>query len=399
MLDCINCQNCFNCINLRNKNYCIWNKQYGKEEYFKKIKELNMGSYKFIQKNFNKFWNFSLIFPKKYTRIINSINSTGDELRDCKNSKFIFNTYDTENSKFTYRCIHTKDSMDVCYMVAELAYEHSVGGSDNSLNIKFIITGAPALNEVEYSDLCQSSSNLFGCIGLKAKQYCILNKQYTKEEYQKLIPKIKKHMSDMPYILKVKSHKVESKEEKKKETREIVYKYGEFFPMEFSPFGYNETVVNELYPLSKEEIIKKGYKWKEKIESKYIITKKAEELPDDIKDVDDSILKEIIECTHTKKAFRILPFELKFYRRMNITLPRLHQDERYKKRFALRNPLSLWPRKCQCAGKESDNKIYKNTINHPLHNENHCPNQFETSYSPERKEIVYCEECYQKEVY
>ena len=28
-----------------------------------------------------------------------------------------------------------------------------------------------------------------------------------------------------------------------------------------------------------------------------------------------------------------------------------------------------------------------------------CTNEFETSYAPERPEIVYCESCYQKEVY
>jgi hypothetical protein len=36
----------------------------------------------------------------------------------------------------------------------------------------------------------KGSSNLFGCIGLRGKEYCILNKQYTKEEYETLVPKI-----------------------------------------------------------------------------------------------------------------------------------------------------------------------------------------------------------------
>jgi hypothetical protein len=28
-----------------------------------------------------------------------------------------------------------------------------------------------------------------------------------------------------------------------------------------------------------------------------------------------------------------------------------------------------------------------------------CKNEFETSYAPEGSEIVYCERCYQQEVY
>ena len=48
-------------------------------------------------------------------------------------------------------------------------------------------------------DLCQSSSNIFGCIGLQSKQYCLLNKQYQKEEYLNIIEKIKKHMNEYSY--------------------------------------------------------------------------------------------------------------------------------------------------------------------------------------------------------
>ncbi|KKT18758.1 MAG: hypothetical protein UW07_C0002G0016 [Candidatus Nomurabacteria bacterium GW2011_GWF2_43_8] len=362
LLDCINCQHCFGCVNLRSKNYCIWNKQYSPEEYLKKMKSLNLGSYEFIQKTFPEFWNFSLKFPRKYARVINCVNSSGDELRNCRNSRFSFNCYETENIKYAYRSPRVKNSMDVCHCDAELAYEHAFGGSDNSLNIKFIIAGKPALSEVEYIDSCQSAGNLFGCVGLRSKQYCVLNKQYTKEKYEELISKIKKQMDEMPYVDK----------------KGRVYKYGEFFPFEFSSFGYDETIAREYFPLSKDEAVARGYNWKDRVENKYAITKKAEELPDDIKNVDDSILNEVIECAVTKKAFKITSFELQFYRRMDIPLPRIHQDERYKKRLAFKNPMQLWHRKCM---KEE------------------CTNEFETSYAPDRPEIVYCERCYQQEVY
>ena len=363
ILDCINCQNCFGCVNLRNQKYCLWNKQYEKEEYFEKLKNFNMGSYDFVQKSFQEFWNFSLKSPRKYARIINCTNSDGDDLRDCKNSSFSFNIYDSENIKFVYRGSKVKNSMDTCHnSSSELIYEHVSGGAKNSSNVKFIISSAPALNEVEYCDLCGSSGNLFGCIGLRNKQYCILNKQYPKDEYFQMVEKIKEQMMKMPYTDK----------------KGNIYKYGEFFPFEFSPFGYNETVINDHFPLAKEEVLGRGYNWKDKIENKYTITKKAEELPDDIKEVDDSILNEIIECAVTKKAFKIAPFELQFYRHLNIPIPRLHHDERYRKRLLLKNPMKLWPRKCMKKG---------------------CLNEFETTYAPERLEIIYCEHCYQQEVY
>jgi len=359
---CLNCSDCFGCVNLNNKKYCIWNEQYTKEEYDEKTKEFNMGSYIFVKNEFKKFWDFSLKYPRKYSNIINSINSSGDELRECNNVKKSFNIYNSENVKYGYRSLNVKDSMDICHSYAWQAYEHAFAGAENSVDIKFVITGLPALNQVEYVDDCKSSSNLFGCIGLKNKQYYILNKQYAKEEYFEMVEKIKKHMDEIPYI----------------DAKGRVYKYGEFFPYELCPFGYNETVINDHFPLTRQEIIDRGYPYKEKVENKYTITLKAKDIKDDIKDIDDSILNEVIECEGSGKAFKIIPFELQFYRRMNIPIPRLHPDERYKKRLELRNPMILYHRLCMHKG---------------------CTNEFETTYAPNKPEIVYCKECYQREVY
>ncbi|MCB9806736.1 hypothetical protein H6768_02390 [Candidatus Peribacteria bacterium] len=38
--------------------------------------------------------------------------------------------------------------------------------------------------------------------------------------------------------------------------------WGEFFPLTLSPFGYNETVAQDYFPISEKEAQKKGYKWK-----------------------------------------------------------------------------------------------------------------------------------------
>lgn len=362
ILNCNNCQDCFGCVNLNNKRYYIWNVQYTKEQYEEKMKELDMGSHLFIESFKKEFWKFSLHFPRKYAIIINSQNSSGDELRNSNNTKKSFNCFDNENIKYGYRSPKTKDSMDIGHCYAELSYEHALAGSENSQNIKFIIDGGISTSNIEYADYCKKSSDLFGCIGLINKQYCILNKQYSKEEYFSMVEKIKKHMDDMPYI----------------DSKGRVYKYGEFFLYELCPFGYNEAVINDHFPLSKEEIIERGYPYKEKVDNTYTITLKASDIPDNIKDIDDSILNEVIECEKSHRAYKITPFELQFYKRMNIPIPHLHPDERYKERLSLRNPMILYHRSCMKEG---------------------CTNKFETSYAPDRPEIVYCEKCYQQEVY
>ena len=80
-----------------------------------------------------------------------------------------------------------------------------------------------------------SCSDIFGCVGLRSTNYCILNKQYSKEEYKTMIPKVIAHMNEMPYT----------------DSKGKTYTYGEFFPAELSPFAYNESLAQEYYPLDK----------------------------------------------------------------------------------------------------------------------------------------------------
>jgi predicted Zn-dependent protease len=49
-----------------------------------------------------------------------------------------------------------------------------------------------------------------------------------------------------------------------------------------------------------------------------------------------------------------------------------------------------------CDGVKSSNKEYKNTIIH-FHGDEKCTNEFKTAINEDRKEIVYCEKCYQSE--
>ena len=183
-----------------------------------------------------------------------------------------------------------------------------------------------------------------------------------------------------------------------------IYKYGEFFPPELSPFSYNESIAQEYFPLSAEAAAKAGFNWKQPEERNIKIDLKSEDLPDHIKDVDNNIVNKVIECQHQSKcneqcttAFKIIQPELDFYKKMNLPLPRLCPNCRHYQRLKQRNPLKLWKRQCQCNGDKSSNEVYTNTISH-LHGTESCPNEFETTYSPERQEIVYCEKCYQMEV-
>jgi hypothetical protein len=174
------------------------------------------------------------------------------------------------------------------------------------------------------------------------------------------------------------------------------------FPPEILPFAYNETIAQDYFPMTKEAAEAKGYRWKEPEAKTHKST--ISELPEDIKEVPESIVNEIIGCAHDGKctdqctrAFKVRIQDLSLYRLWGVPLPRLCPNCRHYERLRKRNPLKLWARSCQCAGKGDEAGKYSNTSVHS-HGDGHCPNHFETSYSPERTEIVYCEDCYKAEV-
>ncbi len=403
LYDCKNCSNCFGCANLRNKKYCIFNKQYTKEEYLEKIKNFDLGNFKSISEKKQDFEEIYFNVIHKYAHIIKSVNCSGDNINNAKNLYHCFDITDgAEDCRYlVWGGVQLKDSHSGGPGIGggELLYEVFDTGIQGSRN--FFTSVVYGSRNIQYSFNCHNSSNLFGCVGLRNKQYCILNKQYTKEEYEKLVPQIIEHMNSMPYIDK----------------KGRIYKYGEFFPPELSPFSYNETIAQEYFPLSAEAAAKAGFNWKDQEERNITIDLKSEDLPDHIKDVDDSIINKVIQCANNSDAsttivggrspdqnasgcttaFKIIKPELDFYKKMNLPLPRLCPNCRHYQRLKQRNPLKLWKRTCQCAGEKSSNGVYTNTIEH-FHKNQPCPSEFETTYSPDRQEIVYCEKCYQTEV-
>ena len=390
LYNCRNCSNCFGCVNLRNRKNCFFNEQLSKDEYDKKIQELDLGSYKTYSEISKKFEKLKLEHIRQFGYFINAINVVGDNVGNTKNCFYCFDVYEgAEDCRYVaHGGWSLKDTFDGYGLgLGELMYEVIDTGISSSRGFFMVVSRSG--HDVAYGFNCHNSDNIFGCIGLRNKQYCILNKQYTKEEYESLLPKIIKHMNDMPYTDK----------------KGRIYRYGEFFPPELSPFAYNETIAQEYFPLTKEEAIEQGYSWKDPEPRNYQITMTNDQIPDHIKDVPDSILNEIIQCAHQlgdqvakcneqcTEAYRIIPQELDFLKKQNLPLPRLCPNCRHYQRIKQRNPLKLWHRQCIC----NTQTTYQNTIEHE-HKDQPCPNEFETSYAPERPEIVYCEACYLKEV-
>ena len=350
LYDCKGCSSCFMCHGLRNKQYYINNTKYSQSEYEEKMKEYNLGSYKKLEKlkgDFMKMVKGDAIH--KNLHIDNSENCMGDYIFNSKNVRWSFYADNCEDIAYCFDALGNKDCMDTYESSIDCELQYDCYACNESSMMRFCVL-CHFSHGLEYCDYCFHCKDCFGCTGLKKKQYCIFNKQYTKEEYEELRGRIVAKM---------------------KESGE----YGEFFPVAISPFGYNETMAQEFSPLAKEVALEKGYKWQDKDKKSYLPANYN--LADDVKDESEDVMGAVLACGSCGKNYKFMPKEWALYKRWGLAVPRQCFDCRHEDRvLGFRNVRALWNKSCGKCGKD-----------------------FLTSYGGDEVKKLYCEECYLKEVY
>ncbi len=347
------CAHCLFSANLHQKRYCVFNEQKSEEDYKHILASLRLQTFSGIETaKKTQRQELPLRFVVRALYQTQCEDCEGDTLSNCKNMRQCFYGSDSEDCAYGMQTDGTFSSMDVDYMGydrSERCYQ-TIGclGLFDAIACNACWNGSG----LRYCQNCFSCADCFGCLSLQQQKNCILNKQYDKEEYKNVL-----------------SHIVVRMKEKKE--------WGMFFTPSLSPFTYNESMAQDWLPLAEKNALAAGYRWKGD-EEVTDVTKiiDAQSLPENIDDIPDDVLNWAIRCVQTKRPFRIVKRELDFYRRMGLPLPRIHPDERHRHRKALRNPRKLWKRTCRKCGKD-----------------------IQTTYSPDRPEIVYCEECYLQEVY
>lgn len=353
--DCVGCKNCFLCVGLREKEYCFENVQLTREEYEKKLVDFDSGSHEQCAAAMEKRKALEKHHAFKEYQGHNLQNCIGDHLMNCKDAKYCFDCEDVDTAKYCYQIVlGGKNLYDIYQFGTNLqeSYECSISGED-AYHVLFCDNANMNTSDCYYCWYIETSRNCFACVSMMRKNYCILNKQYSKEEYEKLIPRIIEHM---------------------KSTGE----WGEFFPMKISPFGYNKSSAQMYYPLTKEQTLAQGLKWDDYEPPVQDIEKTVDgkDVPDNIDDIPDAALNFAIRCESSGKLFKITSQELNFYRKHRIPLPRRAPHQRHLDRFHQRNPRKLVDRQCA-----------------------KCSAKILTSFTSDRPETVYCEKCYLEAVY
>lgn len=348
LFDCKGSHHCAFSSNLRNKEYVFLNEQLSKEEYERRLAETLQQSFK------SPFWLYEGLEKVKQKAIhhsnfiVNGENVSGNYIRNCKNTRDAYDVEDCEDCRFCYYALSMKDCYDIsCVGWGRLMYEVVSVGAGGAERVLFS-NSALESHDIFYSRCIWNCSDLFGCTSLKNHQkYLILNKQYSKEEYEALVPKIIEHM---------------------KRTQE----FGEFFSPSMSPFEYNRAMTIDHMPLTREEALRSGFRWHDGQE----IGPSAE-------------ASGALTCAACQKQYRLVEQEIAFYTKQNIPAPRLCWPCRVQRLIRQRQPYQLFENTCSKCHASIRTPIA------PGPSSGEVP----VSGGPGQKEAVYCEKCYLESVY
>ncbi|MFA6080350.1 MAG: hypothetical protein WC753_02600 [Candidatus Gracilibacteria bacterium] len=357
--DCIGCNNCIGCYNLRNKKNYLFNQPSTPEaiKEYKKKNNISLLSINSLKKVISQGVH-------KYASMVQSEECFGNEFQSSKNC---FDCYYMMGAEDCAYCDSGKEQKDCRYVMngmknLENSY-CSVTVGINASNIFFCNNSTRSLSDILYcSFLFSGVHHCFGCISLhNHEHHCIFNTSYSAQEYETLCGKLVEHM---------------------RSTGE----WGQFFPRQLSAFEYNESLAHEYFPLSQDEAIQGGWKWR--TEETVVFTGNIYS-PLPIAQYDERIvgfdtatkniaevLAGTLQCEVTKKPFKLVSQELAFYIENNLPLPTKHPDQRHKERLSLRNGRMLHERTCT-----------------------DCKKPIISIYAPNVPERVVCEECYQKLIY
>lgn len=192
--DCIGCEDCFGCINLKRKKFYIFNTAYSEEDYKKQVKTLSLKS-KELQTILNReFIPLCEKEPHVYSYQSKTDHCTGNHIYNSKDSHYCFDAVDVDDCLYFTQALKNKDCCDMTTVHnGELCYECRV--VTNAYNCNFLLHCKDMSNS-EFCSFCFSCKHCFGCTYLQQKEYHILNKPYTPEEYEKMIVTIKKELKE-----------------------------------------------------------------------------------------------------------------------------------------------------------------------------------------------------------
>ncbi|MBI4598775.1 hypothetical protein HY734_01095 [Candidatus Uhrbacteria bacterium] len=314
LFDCRNCRNCFGATNKRNAQYLWFNEQLTKEEWERRRAEVDFGRRSVVEactERFERMLREQAVWPENFNGT--NADSTGDYLDGCTRTSFGFSSekgpVDNYWSSWLYGA---PQGTAFCWGAFNCSEEFLCVSSPESSKLKMSYR-SQRCEDSEYLYACVDLKNCFGCVGLKKRQFCILNKQYTEDEYWWIVDEIKCGMLERG-------------------------EYGNYFPTSMASTYVPESGAVLYAGASDEDLRKLGgpvfdpeaedAMGKDRVDLSK--ARRIEDVPDSIDDLTDDWIGVPIFDPEANRPFSILKPEAEYYRRERIAPPARHFISRMK---------------------------------------------------------------------
>ena len=307
------CSECIHCSWLHNKTYCIDNIELSKEEYLIKKNEFLSDKNKFYSRR--QGWELANYGSNNVTwsAIIKS--------NEVANWRFVYQVSWWRNICFAGSANGNQNVYDAIFFGSPSGDNvYAVAWWGSGIQNMYCSTHVNWWSDVYYCLFMENCSFCLWCVGLKNKEYCIFNKQYTKEERYAKVDEI---FSEM----------------------EREWTLWSFFPWSINPFYFNDTAAHLLEPsIGRDEVTWLWYLWRDepiRVDiPDWMETVKASELEqfewykDGTWMIDPLILKKVI-IDPEWNSYRVVKLEYDFLVKHGLPLPRKHWLERMKENFKI----------------------------------------------------------------
>ena len=184
--DCDDSHNLFGCVHLKHKQYCIFNCQYSKDDYFNVIKGLLKLP---PEENLHKLKQLVDLFPMTTTNVTHAENCDfGNHVHYSSNLYLCFDSDHSQDCGYLYDSHFIKNSFDLVQCAhCELCYQ--CNDSARLFNCLYMDFCEDCFDS-GFCYNCNGSDHLFGCVLAQKKKYCFLNKSYPKEEWERLTKEV-----------------------------------------------------------------------------------------------------------------------------------------------------------------------------------------------------------------
>jgi len=289
--ECYDCQECLFCVGLKSARYFIENEFVGEERFKEVLLSLNLDTAEGVELALTRF--------KKFQNKI--------QIKEVKQT-LCFRTQNSSNTFGTFSADKCVDVVGFSDCISSSALTVASGGK--ATRLFNCIRCGPNVSDLYYSFDCSESRELLGCVGLKNAEYRVLNKQYTRAEYNL-----------------VKEQIISTLRKKRQWGNPLAFKY--------SDFAYNGSLAHQLFPLSKVQAGMFEVGWDDEVEEFKVerlisspeLIKQIADTPQSLEEAKQS-RDGVFVCELSGKLFRYLPGELALYSKLNIFPNPYAHDER-----------------------------------------------------------------------